>query len=403
METILSDLEYGRAQLLNAIEGLSQRELTEIPIYEGWTIKDVLAHVIGWDRRVIQTIPLMLQNRADEIPDVEVDEYNRRSVEAGKDKSLAEILAEIKDTHRQIMGLLAPLSRVDVEMRRERHGRIITIQSYVIDVMMEHERQHAVEIEQWRKTLAESIDPQAIKTALLQNRADFWEALKGLSEAEALDNTAAGGWSVKDVVGHLAAWEQLMLKAARHIYDPSWPSVPPITESFDEWNAVMVKRRAGNTWREECDDLRNTGAAVDEFVRKLTPGDWKLRGPYPWHDDRGSLAELLTHISEHYTHHLPDILQWRSQKLRQRPPSKPWVRWILNNEAAGLLKKEYDSAIKRAGKVWNIVRVQSLRPAALHASIRLYGSVVHQSTPHLDRPAREMIAVVVSQANQCHY
>jgi len=90
-------------------------------------------------------------------------------------------------------------------------------------------------------------------------------------------------------------------------------------------------------------------------------------------------------------------------KSKANPTLKPWIRWLYNHEAAGLLKKEYDSAMKRAGKIWNIVRIMSLRPATLQASMRLYGSVVHQSTPMLGRTEREMIAVVVSQANHCHY
>jgi len=85
------------------------------------------------------------------------------------------------------------------------------------------------------------------------------------------------------------------------------------------------------------------------------------------------------------------------------PTLKPWIRWKLNEEATGLLKKEYDAAIKRAGKIWNIVRIMSLRPTAMQASMRLYGAVVHQSTPMLGRPEREMIAVVVSQTNHCPY
>lgn len=86
-----------------------------------------------------------------------------------------------------------------------------------------------------------------------------------------------------------------------------------------------------------------------------------------------------------------------------RPSLKPWIRWVFNEEATGLLKKEYTAAIKRAGKIWHIVRIMSLRPATLQASMRLYGSVVHQCSPLLGRPEREMIAVVVSQTNQCHY
>jgi hypothetical protein len=36
------------------------------------------------------------------------------------------------------------------------------------------------------------------------------------------------------------------------------------------------------------------------------------------------------------------------------PTLKPWIHWVLNEDATGLLKKEYNAAIKRAGKIWNI-------------------------------------------------
>ena len=41
------------------------------------------------------------------------------------------------------------------------------------------------------------------------------------------------------------------------------------------------------------------------------------------------------------------------------------VRQVKSDEASGLLKRIYDEAIARAGKVWGILRVQSLNPAAL--------------------------------------
>jgi hypothetical protein len=85
------------------------------------------------------------------------------------------------------------------------------------------------------------------------------------------------------------------------------------------------------------------------------------------------------------------------------PTLKPWIRWLLNEEATGLLKKEYDVAIKRAGRVFNIFRIMSLRPSAMQASMQLYVSFMQRSSEMLGRPEREMIAVVVSQTNHCPY
>lgn len=76
---------------------------------------------------------------------------------------------------------------------------------------------------------------------------------------------------------------------------------------------------------------------------------------------------------------------------------------IIEPEAAtGLLKSEYDEAIKRAGKVFNILKVQSLNAKSLRASMQLYIATMH-SPSGLSRAEREMLATVVSRANDCFY
>lgn len=312
---IISDLKYSRGELLQSIAGLSRRELTEMPIYEGWTLKDVLAHIIGWDQRVLKTLPLMLQNRASEVASVEVDDFNRASVNAWRDKSWVEVLSEVQSTHRRILESFASLDHVEIDMRRKRNERIITIRSYVIDIMIEHDRKHAAEIELWRKNLERNIDPDAIKAKLVQNRAAFLAALAGLSQADLLDKSALGAWSVKDMVGHMADWEQLMFDAARHIHDPSLPPALPAGEVTDDWNAMLAAKREGDAWEKVFHDLAELHQAVDRFVARLKMGDWTLRGPYPWPDDQGTLAELLDHISTHYTDHMPELEQWRSKVM----------------------------------------------------------------------------------------
>ena len=66
------------------------------------------------------------------------------------------------------------------------------------------------------------------------------------------------------------------------------------------------------------------------------------------------------------------------------------------------LKKEYEAAVGRAGKVFNIVKAMSLRPAVLERSMALYREIMFGPCG-LSRQERELLAVVVSRANDCHY
>lgn len=50
----------------------------------------------------------------------------------------------------------------------------------------------------------------------------------------------------------------------------------------------------------------------------------------------------------------------------------------------------------------NIVRIAGLNPKAMEGHVSLYRSIMYNQSP-LTRAQREMIAVVVSAINQCHY
>jgi uncharacterized peroxidase-related enzyme len=79
-----------------------------------------------------------------------------------------------------------------------------------------------------------------------------------------------------------------------------------------------------------------------------------------------------------------------------------WIKTIEPEDASGELKNEYMRAVARAGKAFNILTLQSLNPETLHASIGLYLATMHAPSG-LSRAERELMAVVVSRANDCFY
>jgi uncharacterized peroxidase-related enzyme len=72
------------------------------------------------------------------------------------------------------------------------------------------------------------------------------------------------------------------------------------------------------------------------------------------------------------------------------------------DDATGPLKDEYDAAVQRAGRVYNIVRSMSLRPGVLKRSMEMYKALMFGPSG-LTRQERELLATVVSATNECHY
>lgn len=79
------------------------------------------------------------------------------------------------------------------------------------------------------------------------------------------------------------------------------------------------------------------------------------------------------------------------------------IRTIPPGDATGKLASIYAAAVARAGKVFQILQVQSLNPETLQASMGLYMATTTSPRNSLPRWVREAIAVIVSRANRCRY
>jgi alkylhydroperoxidase family enzyme len=83
-------------------------------------------------------------------------------------------------------------------------------------------------------------------------------------------------------------------------------------------------------------------------------------------------------------------------------PSDFWIETVAPESAAGAVKREYDAAIQRAGRIWNIVRCMSPNASAMRASMAFYTSLMHGASG-LSRVQREALATITSQVNRCRY
>ena len=80
-----------------------------------------------------------------------------------------------------------------------------------------------------------------------------------------------------------------------------------------------------------------------------------------------------------------------------------WIESVDEASASGELADLYARCVDPdSNKVDHVLRVHSLHPAGLAAHLSVYRASM-QGTKGLRKVDREMIAVVVSNANGCHY
>lgn len=78
------------------------------------------------------------------------------------------------------------------------------------------------------------------------------------------------------------------------------------------------------------------------------------------------------------------------------------IEVIQPEDAEGELKAIYDNLEKSRGKIAEVHKIQSLNPQSIINHMDLYMTLMYGQSP-IKRVLREMIAVVVSRANECKY
>jgi uncharacterized damage-inducible protein DinB len=134
---------------------------------------------------------------------------------------------------------------------------------------------------------------------LSEGRARVWALIEGLSDERLSEPMGDGKWSIKDTLGHLAAWEGEAVRAFEQKARGERPTIGDIKD-FDAWNEVESGKRKDWSPEQIRQELRSNRDRLLEIVGNL-PEDEKV-----WAPER-STARLLGSLIDHDKHHLESI------------------------------------------------------------------------------------------------
>ena len=136
---------------------------------------------------------------------------------------------------------------------------------------------------------------------------DLRHLLSGMAD-RAWPEIAAGEWTVKDVLGHLVVWSELLLDGVDALVSGSAEAIHAV--DIDAWNAEQVAAHRG--W--PVGRLRAAWeSSVQRSVRTLQrmPVErWELRRTVPWASEPVAPAELLRLWLVHIQQHRASLAAW---------------------------------------------------------------------------------------------
>ncbi len=113
------------------------------------------------------------------------------------------------------------------------------------------------------------------------------------------------GWTIKEILAHVAGWDEVVTAALQAHVDGAVPA-PLDPPGIDDCNEVMIRKcevlsyeEVAQYWRQARRELKNTlmDMPADKLNEQLL---------YPW-GERGNAARVVAILSEHEKEHADEI------------------------------------------------------------------------------------------------
>jgi hypothetical protein len=121
-----------RESILTAASALSEEQQDQV-FLGVWSVKDLIAHLIGWDVTNLEAVKQVMQGQVPsfyEHRDHDWQTYNAMLVKKYKKRSFEELLASVKDSQEKLLGFLqtVPAEHFNKDFGVRFRGYKVTIQ-----------------------------------------------------------------------------------------------------------------------------------------------------------------------------------------------------------------------------------------------------------------------------------
>jgi hypothetical protein len=158
----------------------------------------------------------------------------------------------------------------------------------------------------------------------LREQFERWEELLAtLSEEQITVSHFDFDWSIKDVMAHLWAWQQISIarmEGGWHNQEPKYPNW--IVESSENWeenadrvNAVTFELNHEKSWSEIYQNWKNGFMSFLALGKEISEKDLLDGDRYPWLKGH-SLAFILVASYDHHQEHLEKLTDWLGKQVK---------------------------------------------------------------------------------------
>jgi uncharacterized protein (TIGR03083 family) len=150
-DELLSALRESRAQMEQALSGLSEAQMTASGAMGEWSVKDLLTHLTAWEAEAVTALAKTKRGLKPNLPkDSEVDAFNAKWYAENKARPLDRVLADWRGVRTQMLRQVESLTDHALAQPRAWLGGE-ALSDMIRSETCEHEAEHLPHLQEWRR------------------------------------------------------------------------------------------------------------------------------------------------------------------------------------------------------------------------------------------------------------
>jgi hypothetical protein len=150
---VIDELTAARADLLEALAGLTPDQMMRPGVVGFWSVKDLLDHLVAWESEVVTALNQVQNKKMPSILKIEeIDEWNEEHYHSNARRLLDAVLKDFEGVHKMLTHMISDFPERDLTDNRRYPWMEGEPLAYLIEEnAILHERDHAYDIRAWRE------------------------------------------------------------------------------------------------------------------------------------------------------------------------------------------------------------------------------------------------------------
>jgi hypothetical protein len=163
--------------------------------------------------------------------------------------------------------------------------------------------------------MTEQMDKTSILNEMSTDYAALEEILAPLNKVLMTTEGVIPGWSIKDMLAHIASWHHRLLMWLGAAIRDEEPSIsgPDSVEEMDALNAQFYQENKSRPLDEVLTDFRTTHQQIIDIVQAMPEDDLISPHRFAWSQGKPLWHLIAGDTFEHYQEHLAQIQEWLVQ------------------------------------------------------------------------------------------